>query len=66
MIGSFNIITQRMTTPTHKIKPSRQEVLTHGGEIYVFAHECLDMSAMAEHCHTIPLLSVLSVLAPIL
>ena len=49
-----------------KIKSNLQEVLTRGGEVYVFADEYLDMSDMGEHCHVITLPSVSSVLAPLL
>ena len=49
-----------------KIKSNLQEVLTRGGEVYVFADERLDMSGMGEHCHVIPLLPVSSVLSPLL
>ena len=49
-----------------KIKSNLQEVLTRGGEVYVFADEGLDMSDMGEHCHVIPMPSVSSVLAPLL
>ena len=49
-----------------KIKSNLQEVLTRGGEVYVFADERLDMSDMGEHCHVIALPTVSSVLAPLL
>ena len=49
-----------------KIKSNLQEVLTRGGEVYVFADERLDMSDMGEHCHVITLPPVSSVLAPLL
>lgn len=49
-----------------KIKSNLQEVLTRGGEVYVFADERLDMSDMGEHCHVITVPSVSSVLAPLL
>jgi len=49
-----------------KIKSNLQEVLTRGGEVYVFADEQLDMSDMGEHCHVISLPPVSSILAPLL
>ena len=49
-----------------KIKSNLQEVLTRGGEVYVFADERLDMSDMGEHCHVITMPPVSSVLAPLL
>ncbi|MCW8924070.1 MAG: glutamine--fructose-6-phosphate transaminase (isomerizing) [Gammaproteobacteria bacterium] len=49
-----------------KIKSNLQEVLTRGGEVYVFADERIDMSDMGEHCHVINMPPVSSVLAPLL
>ena len=49
-----------------KIKSNLQEVLTRGGEVYVFADEQLDMSDIGEHCHVISLPPVSSILAPLL
>ncbi len=49
-----------------KIKSNLQEVLTRGGEVYVFADENLDMTDMGEHCHVIAMPAVSSILAPLL
>ncbi len=49
-----------------KIKSNLQEVLTRGGEVYLFADERLDLTDMGEHCHVITLPSVSSILAPLL
>ena len=49
-----------------KIKSNLQEVLTRGGEVYVFTDERLDMSDMGEHCHVITMSPVSSILAPLL
>ena len=49
-----------------KIKSNLQEVLTRGGEVYVFADERLDMSDLGEHCHVMPMPAVTAVLAPLL
>ncbi|MDH5611196.1 MAG: glutamine--fructose-6-phosphate transaminase (isomerizing) [Gammaproteobacteria bacterium] len=49
-----------------KIKSNLQEVLTRGGEIYVFVDERLDMSDLGEHCHIMALPPVSSILAPLL
>ncbi|MCK5262285.1 MAG: SIS domain-containing protein, partial [Gammaproteobacteria bacterium] len=49
-----------------KIKSNLQEVLTRGGEVYVFADERVDMSDMGEHCHVLTMPPVSSVLAPLL
>lgn len=49
-----------------KIKSNLQEVLTRGGEVYLFADERLDMSDLGEHCRIMPLPAVAAELAPVL
>lgn len=49
-----------------KIKSNLQEVLTRGGEVYLFADERLDMSDLGENCHLTTLPPVSSILAPLL
>ena len=49
-----------------KIKSNLQEVITRGGEVYLFADEALDLSDMGEHCRVITLPNTLAELAPAL
>lgn len=49
-----------------KIKSNLQEVLTRGGEVYLFADESLDLSDMGEHCRVLTFPNVLAELAPVL
>ena len=49
-----------------KIKSNLQEVITRGGEVYLFADEALDLSDMGEHCRVITLPTTLAELAPAL
>ncbi len=49
-----------------KIKSNLQEVLTRGGEVYLFADERLDMSDLGEHCRVMPLPAVSPELAAVL
>jgi glucosamine--fructose-6-phosphate aminotransferase (isomerizing) len=49
-----------------KIKSNLQEVLTRGGDVYLFADERLDLSDFGEHCKVITLPPVLAELAPAL
>lgn len=49
-----------------KIKSNLQEVITRGGEVYLFADESLDLSDMGEHCQIMTFPGVIAELAPVL
>jgi len=49
-----------------KIKSNLQEVITRGGEVYLFADESLDLSDMGEHCQVMTFPNVIAELAPVL
>jgi len=49
-----------------KIKSNLQEVITRGGEVYLFADEALDLSDMGEHCRVLTFPSTMAELAPVL
>jgi glucosamine--fructose-6-phosphate aminotransferase (isomerizing) len=49
-----------------KIKSNLQEVLTRGGDVYLFADERLEVSDLGDHCQVITLPAVMAELAPAL
>jgi glucosamine--fructose-6-phosphate aminotransferase (isomerizing) len=49
-----------------KIKSNLQEVLTRGGDVYLFADERLDVSDLGDHCQVVTLPPVMAELAPAL
>jgi len=49
-----------------KIKSNLQEVLTRGGEVYLFADERLNLSDLGSHCRVIKLPAVSAALAAVL
>lgn len=49
-----------------KIKSNLQEVLTRGGDVYLFADERLDLSDLGKHCQVIALPPIIAELAPAL
>ena len=49
-----------------KIKSNLQEVLTRGGEVYLFADERLNLSDLGEHCRIMKLPAVSAELAAVL
>jgi len=49
-----------------KIKSNLQEVLTRGGDVYLFADERLNVSDLGDHCRVITLPAVMAELAPAL
>ena len=49
-----------------KIKSNLQEVLTRGGDVYLFADERLKLSDLGDHCRVIRLPAVMAELAPVL